>query len=273
MSIVRTAEFLLNPDVLNAKSRFENVLSNLDIQIESTSETNIKASTARAIRKNRWASNITIDFLNDSGTQLVRISVDMQGTKHYEIIDEILEPLRDLIDDRGLIDAVNKLGKAGSTFAKLEIRMLPSLLRGRERVLGIASGTHNKKLCAICLTTERMLFVDKGLLATQLDVSEVPISSITRVSTRRSMTGEGIEIATAGSVLLVERVMHGQAEELSRRLHEAQTIQRNGSTPSNSPLAKESPLDALKKLSELHDAGVLTDEEFAAKKLKLMDQI
>jgi hypothetical protein len=35
----------------------------------------------------------------------------------------------------------------------------------------------------------------------------------------------------------------------------------------------EGPLDQLKKLAELHDAGVLSDDEFESKKAKLLDQI
>jgi Short C-terminal domain len=36
------------------------------------------------------------------------------------------------------------------------------------------------------------------------------------------------------------------------------------------PAAAESPIDQLKELGELHESGVLTDEEFAAQKAKLL---
>ena len=36
------------------------------------------------------------------------------------------------------------------------------------------------------------------------------------------------------------------------------------------PAAGSAPIDQLKELGELHDSGVLTDEEFAAQKAKLL---
>ena len=273
MAIVRTSEFLLRQNVDAPLLRLERVLNQLEIDVQSITENAIVASAARAIRKNRWASDISIELLNQSDISSLRISVDMMGTKHYEVMEELLDPIQDLIDDRGLADAVKRLGKAASIFAKLELRMLPSLLRGRERVLSIASGSHDRKLCAICLTTERILFVDKGLLSTQLSVSELLISSIVGISTKRSRTGEAIEITASGSTFEVERVMHGQAEELSRKIREVQDLQKNDTNHKNASVTNESPLDALKKLSDLHDSGVLTDSEYAEMKAKLIKQI
>ena len=273
MAIVRTSEFLLKPGTDGALLRLENVIKQLEIDVISISESSIKASAGRAIRKNRWASEILIEELKQSGVTSIRISIDMMGTKHYEVMDELLDPVQDLIDDRGLADAVTRLGKAGSIFAKLELRMLPSLLRGQERVLSLASGNHDKKLCAICLTTERILFVDKGLLSSQLSVSELLISSIVGISTKRSRMGEGIEITVSGSTFEVERVMHGQADELARKIREVQSTLKNENHPKNDVVTSETPLDALKKLSDLHSSGVLTDDEYAEMKAKLIKQI
>ena len=40
--------------------------------------------------------------------------------------------------------------------------------------------------------------------------------------------------------------------------------------PAQAAPAATSPVDQLKELGELHDSGVLTDEEFAAQKAKLL---
>jgi hypothetical protein len=49
----------------------------------------------------------------------------------------------------------------------------------------------------------------------------------------------------------------------------------NGVDAASEPeaVATEDPLDQLKKLSELHEAGILSDEEFEAKKRDLLDKI
>ncbi len=52
-----------------------------------------------------------------------------------------------------------------------------------------------------------------------------------------------------------------------------------GGTPASAPLVvaaapqpSEDPLDRIAKLAELHSAGALTDEEFAAQKAKILEQ-
>ena len=52
-----------------------------------------------------------------------------------------------------------------------------------------------------------------------------------------------------------------------------QMIQQSMMSSTSSGHEKESPMDKLKKLKELLDLGVITQEEFDLKKVKLMDQI
>ena len=41
--------------------------------------------------------------------------------------------------------------------------------------------------------------------------------------------------------------------------------------PAPAPVAESSMIDQLKQLGELHESGILTDEEFAAQKAKLLN--
>jgi hypothetical protein len=69
------------------------------------------------------------------------------------------------------------------------------------------------------------------------------------------------------------------SNRVSRRQAERWAAQRQGSpaylggapAPPAAPAPTESaPIDQLKELGELHQSGVLTDEEFAAQKAKLL---
>lgn len=95
----------------------------------------------------------------------------------------------------------------------LELRGLTYLLRGDERVLTLGTGQFDKRTGMVCLTTARLLFVDKGLLTVSLNQVEYPLPTIQAVSTKRSLTGETLVITSAGAVSEITHVMHGQAEE------------------------------------------------------------
>lgn len=272
MGISRTSEFLLRGTEAAALEAFARSLEKLDMAVERVSSTSLRASAARSIRKNRWAAEIAVEVSSCADGAQARVTVDMLGTKHFDVLMEITDNLAELIDDRGVGSAAERLGKAGRFFGTLELRMLPTLLQGRERVLGLASGNYDKHVCMMCLTSERVLLVDKGLFATNLNVSDIPLKSVVAVSTKRGLTGEKLEISTSGANLVIESVMPGQAETMARLIREAQ--QAVQSAPS-APVVQvaESSLDALKKLAELHAAGIVTDEEFAQKKAQLLERL
>jgi Short C-terminal domain len=54
--------------------------------------------------------------------------------------------------------------------------------------------------------------------------------------------------------------------------YQQQAYQQASPPPPPAPSGGDDMLDQLKQLGELHDAGVLTDEEFAAQKAKILAQ-
>jgi hypothetical protein len=64
-----------------------------------------------------------------------------------------------------------------------------------------------------------------------------------------------------------------QQRAYNRQLQERfdQTRQQHAPAASTPGEPSRDPIRALKELAELHDAGALTDEEFAAAKSKLLD--
>jgi membrane protease subunit (stomatin/prohibitin family) len=80
----------------------------------------------------------------------------------------------------------------------------------------------------------------------------------------------GRTAVVAGTATAVSnRVSRRQAERWSAQ--DEQQYAQQAPPPAAAPVAEEPDKFAeLKKLAELHDAGVLTDEEFAAEKAKIL---
>ena len=122
---------------------------------------------------------------------------------------------------------------------------------------------------ALIVTETRVVFYRKGLLGEVLET--IPLKSLTSVE-RKSMLGhrvirmhashDDLEFKTfekEGEAALVEAIENGR--------HDVQP------TVAAPPTLQEDNLDKIKKLAELKEAGVLTEEEFSEKKEKLLAEI
>jgi len=80
----------------------------------------------------------------------------------------------------------------------------------------------------------------------------------------------------------VRKALNDLANELARAMEQGGRIVREamrdvrgwaGAAPAPPPGPGPSPVDAIRQLGELRDAGLLTDEEFATKKIELLGRI
>jgi len=70
----------------------------------------------------------------------------------------------------------------------------------------------------------------------------------------------------------VSRRQEGRWAQQEQQQWEEQQQQQQQQAPPAAPAAAEpDPIEKLKQLGDLHDSGVLTDEEFAAAKAKLLN--
>ncbi len=65
-------------------------------------------------------------------------------------------------------------------------------------------------------------------------------------------------------------VQHRQQGRWARQ-EEEQAAQQQQQTAAAPPPQEEDPMEKLKELGQLHESGVLTDEEFAAAKAKILN--
>lgn len=123
------------------------------------------------------------------------------------------------------------------------------------------------------LTDHRACFYRKGIFGEVFET--MPISKITSVETRSFMGHRILTLHTSHDELKFKTFEEKQAfDAVHARIEELrdQDGKPAASAASQTP-ASESTIDQLKKLGELRDAGILTDEEFTSKKAELLARL
>ena len=230
----------------------------------------LRASSARSLRRNRWAAELTVDLTPTGGGTCATCRVDMAGNKHYAILDELAEAVGDdAFDDRGIEQAIARLDKGSRIFGRKEVRHLRHLIHAGESVVCLAQGLYEKKMGIVVLTDQRLFFFEKSLGSESLE--EFGLASISSLEVGKKMTGERLVIHASGNNAEITRVMHGQADEIARQFRSLK--QRASTPPAVSAASEPDVLDQIRQLGELRDAGVLTPEEFESKKAALLERL
>nr|WP_313314604.1 PH domain-containing protein [Dietzia maris] len=227
----------------------------------------IRAKSARSLMKNRWAANLTIEVIEDRMVW----TVDALGDKHDQIVDELLAQLPPgMVDDQGVADALARLPKSSKRFGNAEVKKLATILTPTEHVVALAIGTYEKTMGALVLTTERLVFFDQTLKAQRIE--EFSLDAIQSLGVSKKMTGETINIAISGRNAEITNIFHGEGEALVAAFREVRNMR---TAPPAQPVAAPAlaVADQIRQLADLHQAGILTDDEFAAKKAELLDRL
>lgn len=108
----------------------------------------------------------------------------------------------------------------------------------------------------------RLVFYAKRL--TGHDLESFPYSSISSFESGKKFTGHHFRFAASGNDVTLEWINQGDVEEF------AQIMRARVGQAAAAPTAVVDPMEQLRKLAELRDQGVVTEEEFAAKKAQLL---
>jgi hypothetical protein len=136
--------------------------------------------------------------------------------------------------------------------------------------IGEAMGTGSKRQYngSLIVTNERVAFYRKGLLGEVLET--IPLKSITSIERKSLLGHRTIGIHTSHDALVFKTFNKDGETKLIDAIEDG----RHSSSANTATQAKqESPLDQLKRLGELKEAGVITDEEFSSKKSELLEKI
>jgi Short C-terminal domain/Bacterial PH domain len=137
-----------------------------------------------------------------------------------------------------------------------------NLLPGETLLLATnAKGTNS--FGALGVTNQRIIYAEKGMLGkTILDLSLKKIKTT-------ALAKQTLLISDGGDTLEFKDMVIPYAEQLLKKIKEQQMLLESASTPAAQPAGGNSLAD-LEKLADLKAKGIITEEEFAAKKKALL---
>ena len=264
MGIVRTRTVLVRSGGPHTHRAVLHALAAEKVQILDPANP-IRARAARSLLKNRWAADLTIEILEDRMVW----TVDALGDKHDQVIDELLAHLPPgMVYDQGVADALSRVSRSSKLFWHAEVMKLSTILTPTEHVVALAFGNIGNAMGVLVLTTERLVFFDQGFRSQ--DVTEFALGAIQSLGVSKRPTGETITIVISGRAAEITGILHGEGEAFVAAFHEVRAMREAPAAPPPQVAGDSTIVDQLRQLGELHQAGILTDAEFSAKKAELL---
>lgn len=163
--------------------------------------------------------------------------------------------------------------KMGSTFgAGREIDNLHQHLLAGEVVQRMASGRYEGDLGLVVLTSHRLLVVFHGIMRQRLE--DFPLDKISSVQVKTGMLGGEITVHASGNKATIDRVEKATAQAIADAIRAR--INGISSAAPAAPVAAApaaSAMEEMKRLTEMKEAGFVTDAEFSDAKAKLLARL
>lgn len=152
-----------------------------------------------------------------------------------------------------------------------EIKELPNILWEDEKIEKIVQGLYEKKNGILVATNKRLVFVDKGLIYGRR-VEDFPYDKISSIQYKTGLVFGELTIFASGNKADIQNVEKKQVRNFSDYVRARITeIKEHASYPLEEKQNSSVDLaDQIKKLADLKEQGFLTEEEFSAKKKKLL---
>lgn len=153
--------------------------------------------------------------------------------------------------------------------AKREIKKLPEHLTESEQVAWLAAGMYGGGMGLLALTDRRLFFLKDGMMSQTSE--DFPLDRISSIQWSSGMLQGKIQVFVSGNKTEITNVAKVEGKAIVDSVRDSIT---SGSVaaapPAPAPQGQSSDLEQLTKLAELHKLGILTDEEFAAKKAQIL---
>lgn len=293
----QTQDLRLSCSFDEADRRIREALTSLGMEVQDEAGP-IRATAKRSMKRNRHAAEISIDLTSSAGGTLAVCRVDMfAGNKHEEVLREIAsavghEPLLHF----GAVSPTSE-GKQGGETAKetdsdlradiaaakdkmrvklgagREIKRLTNYLWEGETVDQMTTGTYGKGTGLVVLTDRRLLFVQDGIMSQASE--DFPMDKVSSVQWASGLVMGKIVIFASGSKSEISNVQKDDGKKIVDKIRHVLSAPREQTPPAPAaiPPPAADPIEQLKRLGELRDAGVLTPEEFDAKKADLLGRM
>jgi hypothetical protein len=154
-----------------------------------------------------------------------------------------------------------------------EIKRLPEHLWEGETVDQMTTGMYGKGNGLVVLTDRRLLFLHEGLMSKTSE--DFPIEKVSSVQWSSGMLTGTIVVFASGNKSEIKNVNKDDGKEIIDKIRHRLTAPADASPTRQATEAPATPdpIEQLKKLGELRDAGLLTEQEFEKKKTELLDRL
>jgi hypothetical protein len=115
----------------------------------------------------------------------------------------------------------------------------------------------------LAATEHRLVFYAKKMTGYELEV--FPYSTISSIEMGKNITGYYMRFFASGNKVSIKWIRDPELAEF------VSFVKNRLGHKASAPTASHDPMEQLKKLAELKDAGIITAAEFDAKKKKLLD--
>lgn len=164
-----------------------------------------------------------------------------------------------------------------ATGVKAELSLLEARLTGQERVLHLSAAFLDDGIGLLALTTERLLYFDHEHHGVE-QLFDWPFQDVRSIDWRPAMMTGAITVTAGANQYVFKNVQKdlGPAFVEDFRRHQAAASSRGHRTvtaPTPAPEAEPDVIDQIRRLSELHDQGIVTDQEFVTKKAELLSRL
>jgi len=164
---------------------------------------------------------------------------------------------------------VKDLGELDTFGTKKEIKYLPEILIDNEKILYLTSGLMDGNTWLITCTNRRVIFLDKGMVY-GLKQIETPLERINSIQQKTGMMFGEIAIWDGSSKMEIKNVMKKTVKPFVEAVNKAIDAVKKSNSGGGSSAASD-PAAQLEKFAELKNKGVITEEEFQAKKKELLN--
>ncbi|MDR3258280.1 MAG: PH domain-containing protein [Fusobacteriaceae bacterium] len=163
---------------------------------------------------------------------------------------------------------MKELGQIDTFGTKKEIKELPNILREGETIEYLTSGFLNGNTWLIVCTNKRILFLDKGMFFGLKQV-ETPLEKINSIESGQGLIFGNITIWNGASAMKIDNIQKGTIQPMMDAINKS--IGALKENKNNEKLSEiKDPIEQLEKFASLRDKGIITEEEFNAKKAQIL---
>lgn len=164
------------------------------------------------------------------------------------------------------LDGVSKL------FGRKEIKELPNILWEDETLEALVQGYYAKGQGILVATNKRLIFINKGMLF-GMKVEDFPYDKISSIQYETGLFLGKIIIFTSGNKAVIENIDKHQTKDFAEyvRARITRATEHAGLVSRIADKSDDDVISQLERLAKLKEQGILTEDEFQAKKKQLLE--